>query len=166
MLCLSFHRGQACFPQFFGSEGSRGSSNGLFTLSLLCIISSLQIPRGRRHGAGFHPKALNKVTYTQPGVHRGEKKKTKRADADPSAYMARRGGKKGGWGEEGGGGGRRNGFCLIVHLHLAALSQSPVHEISPAENQWRCEPCKGQPLSGSGLGRPVEPGLVPPGPAK
>lgn len=111
MLCLSFHRGQACFPQFFGSEGSRGSSNGLFTLSLLCIISSLQIPRGRRHGAGFHPKALNKVTYTQPGVHRGKKKNKKRADADPSAYMARRGEKRAGGGRKGAVGDRETDFA-------------------------------------------------------
>lgn len=56
--------------------------------------------------------------------------------------------------------GRRNWFRLIVHLHLGALSQTPVHEISPAENQWQSEPCKGQPFSSAGLGGPVKPRLV------
>lgn len=42
---------------------------------------------------------------------------------------------------------KRSRFCLIVHLHLAALSQTPVHEISPAENQWPSKACKGQPFS-------------------
>lgn len=110
MLCLSFHRGQACFPQFFGSEGSRGSSNGLFTLSLLCIISSLQIPRGRRHGAGFHPKALNKVTYTQPGMHRG-KKKTKTHRRGSQRVYGAEGGKKAGGGRKGAVGDRETDFA-------------------------------------------------------
>lgn len=55
---------------------------------------------------------------------------------------------------------QRNWLYLIVHLHLGALSQTPIHEISPAENQWQSELCKGQPFSSAGLGGTVKPRLV------
>lgn len=135
----AFHRGQGCFPQFFGSESSPGSSNGLFSLCALhyFLTANTKGPCYRES----HRKVLNKVTYICSGSDQNtelhyvslwfqseNKKGMKGRNTNAEKIKTSR-------------------FCLIVHLHLAALSQTPVHEISPAENQWPSKACKGQPFS-------------------
>lgn len=57
-----------CFPHFLGSEGSPGSSNGLFTHSALHYFLTANT-KGPCHSES-HPKVLNNVTYIHSSMER------------------------------------------------------------------------------------------------
>lgn len=103
---------------------------------VLCIISAnTKGPCYRKS----HNKVLNKVTNICSELSQLcklliSKWKSKRDEREEQEYRENNNKK-------------RSKFCLILHLHLAAVSQTPIHEISPAGNQWQSEACKGQPFS-------------------